>query len=112
MSKKSVSSVGVPLFGSPVPYSIKPFKKTLVVDVSRDSEGSVIKSLVCSEDSSSSISSIDFRDVTLSNLIAHGVEPRSLDLVEVSKLGIDRDVDSIANKIISNSSLFVKPSNE
>lgn len=106
MSKSVVSSVGVPLFATPICYPVKPCHKTVFVNTSRDNDGTIITRHEILEDSSE-ISSLDFTDVTLSNLIKNGVEPHSLDMISVSKIGIDKQIDSYANIIIANVDKYV-----
>ena len=106
MSKTSVSAVGVPLFATPICYPIKRCHKTVFVNTERDVDGTIITHHEVLEESSE-ISSLEFSDVTLSNLIKNGVEPHSLDMISVSKIGIDKQIDSYANIIIANADKYV-----
>lgn len=99
----------VPLFGTPVPYDSKPARKTVIVSVSRDAEGNSFSEHLVIEDKMKNQIELDYREALLSTLVQKGIDPHGLDMVEVSKLGIDRSVDDLANYIMSNSDKFVLP---
>lgn len=106
---KVVVSPAVPLFGTCVPYERKPARKTTIVSVSRDAEGhSITEHLVIEEQMQKQIA-LDYHEALLSTLVDKGIDPHGLDMIEVSKLGIDRSVDDLANYIMDNSDKFVLP---
>ena len=108
MAKTAVSP-GVPLFGTCVPYEAKEARKTVIVSVSRDADGHSFTEHNVIEDTMKNQIALDYREALLSTLVEKGIDPHGLDMIEVSKLGIDRSVDDLANYIIDNSDLFVLP---
>lgn len=106
MKEKTVI-LAVPLFGTPVPYDSKPARKTVIVSVSRDSEGHSLTEHHVIEDKMRNQIAQDYREALLSTLVDKGINPHSLDMIEVSKLGIDRSVDDLASYIIDHSSDYI-----
>lgn len=106
MAKVTVIPV-VPLFGTCVPYERKSARKTVVVSVSRDSDGNSITDHFVIEDQMKKQIALDYREALLSTLVDKGIDPHGLDMIEVSKLGIDRSVDDLANYIMDHSDQFI-----
>lgn len=108
MAKTAVSTA-VPLFGTSVPYETKEARKTVIVSVSRDADGHSVTEHQVIEDTMKNQIALDYREALLSTLVEKGIDPHGLDMIEVSKLGIDRSVDDLANYIMDNSDKFVLP---
>lgn len=108
MKKESVIP-SVPLFGTCVPYERKPARKTVIVSVSRDADGHSITDHLVIEDQMKKQIALDYHEALLSTLVDKGIDHHSLDMIEVSKLGIDRSVDDLANYIMDNSDKFINP---
>lgn len=105
MLKKSVSRS---LFGSPVSYGKKPFRKTQVLTYSSDDADHSVVSIVCIEDELSKSIPLDYRDVSLNTLVSKGVDSHALDMIDTSKIGIDAGIDALAHELTSNTSKYVE----
>lgn len=104
MSKKTISRS---LFNAPIPYERKPFRKTELLTYLTDDAGNSLVSLVCVEDKFSNSIPLNYKEVSLDNLVAKGVDSRALDMIDSSKLGVDEGIDRLVQHLVSNSEKYV-----
>ena len=102
----SVSS----LFRKPVSYQAKPVHKTLLIIPFKGNDGVTMPKVVCVEDKMKDITALDFNEVKLQNLVDKGVSPKSLDMIDTNRLGIDASFDTLATSIVRNSSDYIEQS--
>lgn len=103
---KSVITSSSSLFTTPVPLETKPPRECIVVTVSKSEDGESLVERKSIEKEMRKIIQLNFEEASLSSLVEHGIDPHSLDMVEVSKLGIDRDFDQLASIIEANPDRF------
>lgn len=96
------------LFDSPMPNEDPPFRKTKVLDLVSDEAGHSVVSSVCVEDEFFNRNiPLEYSEVSLSNLVAKGVEPHALDMIDSSKLGVDAGVEQLAQHLVNNTEKYV-----
>lgn len=104
MSKTVVSRS---LFGTPVPYERKPFVKTYHLGVVSSDSGVSVIEIKCVETEMNKIVALDYVQTTLSTLVAKGIDPHSLDIIDSSKLGCDAGIDQLAQYLVDHTSDYV-----
>ena len=111
-SVSEASSVSL-LFASPLSYATRQPRKTVLVIPAKDDKGASIALTECVEDKMKDILQLDFHEQLLSTLIDKGIDPKTLNMIDVSKLGCDAGVEQLANHIISHvDDYVVKPKTE
>lgn len=105
MSK--VLTVPRQLFGTPVPLERKPFVKTYHLGVVTSDSGESVIETKCVETEMNKIVALDYVQTTLSTLVAKGIDPHSLDIIDSSKIGCDAGIDQLAQYLVDHTSDYV-----
>jgi len=104
---KDIGSTKSGFFRTPVSYSAKPVRKCTIVVSDKDENGLPVIRHVCVEDEIAKQVEDTFENQKLSNLVEHGVQPKSLDIHSTSKLGCDAGCEDLASALRENASAYV-----
>lgn len=95
------------LFRTPVPYVRRKPRKLNVFTIETDGIDSIRK-LVSVEDEIKKNIAIDFEHQKVSTLVENGVQLHAIDIQDSNSLGIDSEINAIADYCESNLDKFVK----
>lgn len=95
------------LFGTPVSYERKPFVKTYHLGVVSSDSGENVIETKCVETEMNKIVALDFVQTKLNTLVAKGVDPHALDIIDSSKLGCDAGIDELARYLVDHTADYV-----